>query len=118
MNRFGWMKPALVAAAAIACAVPAHADETGLDSIHAQQRERGRKKCFVDHYHYGSSSGGSTKKAAMAAGIKSWSDFTDFEYGSDWARWSMASSKSAKCTEAGPGGAWSCDLSARPCRRG
>ncbi|MET1047541.1 MAG: hypothetical protein ABWX70_12715 [Hyphomicrobium sp.] len=115
MNRFEWIKPALVAAAALACAVPVHADETGLDAIHAQQREHGRT-CFVDHYHYGSSAGLSSKKAALAAGIKSWADFTDFEYGSNWAHWGRAASKSAKCSEDGPGGKWSCDLSARPCR--
>ncbi|MFA5957860.1 hypothetical protein [Hyphomicrobium sp.] len=115
MNSFEWVKPALVAAAVLACAVPALADDSGVAIIHAQQRERG-KTCFVDHYHYGSSSGLSSKKAAMAAGIKSWADFTDFEYGSDWAHWGRASSKSAKCTEDGPKGTWSCDLSARPCR--
>jgi hypothetical protein len=118
MNRFVWMKPALAAAAVLACAVPALADETGVAAIHSQQRERGGRTCFVDHYHYGSSSGSASKKAAMAAGIKSWADFTDFEYGSDWAHWALASSKSAKCSEEGPHGTWSCDISARPCRKG
>lgn len=118
MKRFGWVTPALVAAAVFASAAPTLADETGLDAIHAQQRERGNKTCFVDHYHYGSSSGKATKKVALAAGIKSWADFTDFEYGSDWAHWAVASSKSAKCSEDGPHGPWSCDISARPCRRG
>jgi hypothetical protein len=116
MNRFDWMKTALVAAAAVfACAAPALADETGVAVIHAQQREHGRT-CFVDHFHYGSSSGLPSKKAALAVGIKSWADFTDFEYGSDWAHWGRASSKSAKCTEDGPHGTWSCDISGRPCR--
>ena len=55
MNRFDWMKPALVAAALFSCAAPALADETGVAAIHAQQRERGNKVCFDDHYHYGSS---------------------------------------------------------------
>ncbi len=116
MNRFGWMKPALVAAAVCAFAAPALADETGVAAIHAQQRESGKRTCFVDHYHYGSSSGKSSKKAALASAIQSWSDFTDFEYGSDWARWSLASSKSVSCS--GSGSSWGCDLNARPCRKG
>jgi hypothetical protein len=115
MIRFGCMRPALAVAALFACAAPALADDTGVAGIHEQRREGGRT-CFVDHYHYGSSAGLPSKKAAFAAGIKSWADFTDFEYGSDWARWSRASSKSAKCSQAGLGGSWSCDISARPCR--
>lgn len=115
MIRFGWMRPALAVATLFACAAPALADDTGVAAIHEQRREGGRT-CFVDHYHYGSSAGLSSKKAALAAGIKSWADFTDFEYGSDWARWSRAAEKSAKCSQAGIGGSWSCDLSARPCR--
>jgi len=115
MNRFAWMKPALAAAAVIACAVPAHADQTGLDAIHAQQREGGRT-CMVDHYHYGSSAGKGSKKAATAAAIQSWADFTDFEYGSDWAHWGLAASKSVNCSNSGS--SWGCDINARPCRRG
>ncbi|MBS0237454.1 MAG: hypothetical protein JSR89_03405 [Proteobacteria bacterium] len=115
MIRFGWMRPALAVAALFACAAPAFADDTGVAAIHDQRREGGRT-CFVDHYHYGSSAGQSSKKAALAVGIKSWADFTDFEYGSDWAHWGRASSKSVKCSQAGPGGSWSCDISARPCR--
>jgi hypothetical protein len=114
MNRFAWMKTALAAAAVFACAVPALADQTGLDVIHAQQREAG-KSCMVDHYHYGSSSAQASKKAAVAAAIKSWADFTDFEYGSDWAHWNLAGSKSVSCSG---GSSWSCDINARPCRKG
>jgi hypothetical protein len=115
MVRIQKMKLAVAAVVSLGCAAPAFADETGVAVIHAQQREKGRT-CFVDHYHYGSSSGKATKKLAMAAGVKSWADFTDFEYGSDWAHWGRAAAKSAKCTEDGPKGPWSCDLSARPCR--
>ncbi|MBS0235583.1 MAG: hypothetical protein JSR99_19110 [Proteobacteria bacterium] len=118
MNRFDWMKPAIVVAGILACAAPALADETGVAAIHEQQRERGGRVCFVDHYHYGSSSGQSTKKAALAAAIKSWADFTDFEYGSDWAHWGLASSKSVKCSQDGIHGPWGCDINSRPCRRG
>ena len=116
MNRFVWVKPALAAAAILACAVPALADQTGVDAIHAQQRERGNKTCMSDHYHYGSSSGKSSKKAALASAVKSWADFTDFEYGSDWAHWGLASSKSVACS--GSGSSWGCDINARPCRKG
>jgi hypothetical protein len=115
MNRFGWVKSALAAAAVLTCAVPALADQTGLDTIHAQQRERG-KLCMSDHYHYGSSSGKATKAAATSAAVASWSDFTDFEYGSDWAHWGLAASKSVACS--GSGGTWGCDINARPCRKG
>jgi hypothetical protein len=91
------------------------ADETGLAAMHEQRRERGRV-CFVDHYHYGSSAGQPSKRAAVVMAVKSWAGFTDFEYGSLWAHWSRAASKKVKCGRAGPGGAWSCDISARPCR--
>lgn len=117
MKRFEWMKPTLAAAALLACAAPALAGSTGVDVIHAQQRESGKRTCFTDHYHYGSSAGKATKKEALAAGLKSWSGFVAFEYGSDWAQWKLASSKSVKCTQEGPGGTWSCDISARPCTR-
>lgn len=115
MKRFEWMKPALVMAGMMACAAPVLAGETGADFIHAERREHGRL-CFVDHYHYGSSQGQASKKAALAVGVKSWSDFVAFEYGSDWSRWSLASSKSVKCSQEGIRGPWGCDISARPCR--
>jgi hypothetical protein len=115
MIRFEWVRPAFAAAVLFACATPALADDTGVAVIHEQRREHGNT-CFVDHYHYGSSQGLPSKKAAFAAGIKSWADFTDFEYGSDWAHWGRASSKSVKCSQVGIGGPWSCDISARPCR--
>jgi len=96
-------------------AAPAMADETGMAGIHEQRRERG-KTCFVDHYHYGSSTGQPSKRAAIVMAVKSWAGFTDFEYGSNWAHWGRAASKKVKCSQAGIGGAWSCDISARPCR--
>src|SRR5258708_1539595 len=115
MIRFEWVRPAFAAAVIFACAAPGLAEETGVAAIHEQQPGHGRT-CFVYPYHYGSSQGQPSKKAAHAVGIKSWADFTDFEYGSDWAHWGRASNKSAKCSQAGIGGSWSCDISARPCR--
>ena len=110
----GCVRFALIAAGFVALAVPAMADQTGVAAIHEQRREHGRT-CFVDHYHYGSSAGLATKRAALYAGIKSWADFTEFEYGSDWAHWRRAASKRVKCSQAGIHGPWSCDISARPC---
>lgn len=105
---------ALAGAAVLWVATPAVAQEVA--DIHEQRRERG-VVCFTDHYHYGSSSGLSSKGTAESVAIKSWADFVDFEYGPAWARWGISGSKSVKCSRAGIGGPWSCDVSARPCRR-
>jgi len=91
----------------------ARADETGLASMHAWRRERGRI-CMSDHWHYGSSGTQRSRRTARRAAIRSWQDFTDLEYGSSWARWSRAASKRMGCSRSG--GSWSCDVEARPCR--
>ncbi len=104
---------ALVAAGAILVGVaPVSADDTGFAYMHDLRREGGRT-CFTDHYHYGSGSG-ATKAAAQKAAIGSWSSFTDFEYGSDWARFSRAASKSMTC--GGGSGGVDCQIEARPCK--
>lgn len=110
MNRLS-----LVALAVLfgATAWPVMADETGFAVLHDLRREGGRN-CFLDHFHYGSSSGVRTRKAAEVEAIASWSGFVDLEYGSDWARFSRAASKSFKCEEAGSG--WGCAVEARPCK--
>jgi hypothetical protein len=90
----------------------AAADETGLASMHDLRREGGRL-CMSDHYHFGNG-GGATRGAAQNSAIRSWADFTDFEYGSDWARFSRAASKSVSCGRGGSG--WECQIQARPCR--
>jgi hypothetical protein len=95
-----------------AIAVPAFADDSGLASMHDMRREGGRL-CFLDHYHYGNGSG-STKAAATKDAIASWAGFTDFEYGSDWARYSRAASKRVTCSKSGDG--YSCQIEARPCK--
>jgi hypothetical protein len=95
------------------CAPPAAADQTGLASIHTLRREGGRL-CMADHFHYGSSGFQRSRGAAQQAAIRSWQDFTDLEYGSDWARFSRAASKGMKCS--GGSGGWTCDASGRPCR--
>jgi hypothetical protein len=91
---------------------PAFADQTGFASMHTQARVGG-KMCMTDHYHYGSGTG-STKAAAQRDAIGSWQSFTDFEYGSDWARFSKAVGKRVSCS--GSGGGFSCQVEARPCR--
>ncbi len=91
----------------------ATADQTGLASIHTLRRERGRL-CMADHWHYGSSSAHSSRRAAQRDAIHSWQDFTDLEYGSDWARFSRAASRKVGCSKSGAG--WSCNAEGRPCR--
>jgi hypothetical protein len=88
------------------------ADVTGFDAMHTQRRV-GNKVCMIDHWHYGSGSG-STKAAAQKAAIASWQSFTDFEYGSDWARFSKAAAKKVSCSSSG--GSYTCQVEARPCR--
>lgn len=111
---FKALSGAAVAAVALGslCSV-ASADDTGLAGIHDFKREKG-KVCFSDHFHYGNSAGLATKKAAEVEAIKSWSSFTDLEYGSDWAKYSKAASKSMKCSQSS--GGWGCELEARPCK--
>ena len=109
----GYIRGAIVAASVFAISAPAVAQEVA--DIHDQRRERG-VICFTDHFHYGSSSGLATKRAAEVAAIRSWADFVDFEYGGAWTSWAKSGSKSVKCSRAGAGGPWSCDVSSRPCR--
>lgn len=90
----------------------ATADVTGFDAMHTQARV-GNKMCMVDHWHYGSGSG-KTKALAQRDAIGSWQSFTDFEYGSDWARFSKAAAKKVSCSRSG--GNYSCQVEARPCR--
>ena len=96
-----------------AAAFPAMADDTGFAILHDLRREGGRT-CFLDHYHYGSSSGMPSRRTAEIDALKAWSTFVDFEYGSDWARVPRAASKSIRCENSG--GSWGCQIEARPCR--
>ncbi|HEY7669214.1 MAG TPA: hypothetical protein VH852_01120 [Hyphomicrobium sp.] len=89
------------------------ADDTGLAYSHTLRKEGGRL-CMADHWHAGSGEG-RTKAAARAAAIRSWADFTNFEYGTVWARFSLAASQATRYTKAESG--WSAAVDARPCRR-
>jgi hypothetical protein len=86
--------------------------QEGLSGLHDWVRVGG-KTCMVDHFHDGSGSG-ATKAQAMASAIRSWSDFTSWEYSARWGRYSAALSKSANCS--GTRGNYFCSVSARPCR--
>jgi hypothetical protein len=88
------------------------ADETGIAVIHAWVKV-GRKTCFTDHFHYGSGNG-PTQAHARARAINSWTWPTELEYGSSWANFHLAATKSMKCARNGAG--WTCDTQARPCR--
>jgi hypothetical protein len=103
------------AAALITFASAANAQETGLSGMHDQRVEGGRV-CMSDHFHYGSSSGQRSRRAAETAAMQSWADFTVLEYGSPWGSARTAASRGMKCSQSGSG--WSCDFEARPCRLG
>jgi hypothetical protein len=114
MSEMAVNRPRIAAAAAVMLiSCPVLADDTGLSALHALRRESGRM-CFLDHFHYGSSAGMPSERAASISAIRSWADFVDLEYGSDWARHSRAHSKSIKCKRAASG--WGCEVEARPCK--
>lgn len=106
---------AVCVAAGLAWAGPALADDTGFAAIH-DLRSEGAKTCMAEHEHYGASSGHSSRREAELGAIKDWASFTDLEYGSDWAKFSLASGKKMSCSQASAG--WTCDLVARPCKAG
>jgi hypothetical protein len=89
----------------------AFADETGFAGMHDWRKERGIM-CFADHFHGGAGKG-RTKKAARHAAIKAWRVYTATEYGTDWAYFGRAASKSTEYTREANG--WSALVQARPC---
>jgi hypothetical protein len=102
----------LALAGPLAPSVPVEAGETGVAGIHSWVKIGG-KTCLVDHYHDGSGTGAS-RASAQSAAIRSWAEFTAWEYGSSWGRYGLAVGKSMNCS--GGGGSWSCSTSARACR--
>ena len=97
--------------AATAWAAPAAAQ--ALEDLHNQRAEGGRW-CMSDHTHTSSSNGGATRAAAEREAISSWAGFTAWEYGNHWGNWRIAGSRTMICSQSG--GAWSCQVEARPCR--
>jgi hypothetical protein len=113
----GAMRKAFVCACAVALAWgisvgSAAAQEVGLAGLHTWVRAGG-KTCMLDHFHDGSGSG-ATRAQAQAAAVRSWIDFTAWEYGRRWGSFANAVSKRVSCS--GAGGSYSCSVSARPCR--
>jgi hypothetical protein len=86
-------------------------DETGIADIHSLVKV-GRKTCMLDHFHSGTGSS-PTRALAERQAIQSWIDFTAWEYGTSWGRYSIAASKKMTCDRSGD---WSCFVEARPCR--
>ena len=86
--------------------------ETGIAKIHAWAKV-GHKTCMLDHFHDGSGNG-ATRAQAERAAIRSWAEFTAWEYGNPWGRYSVAASKKVTCSQRS--GGWSCVVEARPCR--
>ncbi len=101
-----------VATAVLGMLSTASASAQGMADIHTHVRV-GNKICMADHYHYGSSSGHVSRKAAEAAAIQTYESFTAWEYGANWGRFALAESKSISCQNAG---GWGCTLEGRPCR--
>ena len=91
----------------------AAAQETGVAEIHSWVKV-GRKTCMLDHYHDGNGNG-KTRALAQKAAISSWSEFTAWEYGAPWGRYSLAAGKTMNCSQSSPG-MWNCHTQARPCR--
>lgn len=106
---------AIIAGVILSLAPAAMADDTGFADMHDMRRE-GAKTCMSDHYHHGTSSGQSSRKLAEIEAGRDWAGFTAFEYGSAWANYALAASKSVVCDQDGKG--WGCSVAARPCRRG
>ncbi|MFZ4808002.1 MAG: hypothetical protein ACOYLQ_12145 [Hyphomicrobiaceae bacterium] len=101
-----------VSLAALASTAFAAQEDVGLAGMHDLRRE-GNRLCMSDHWHYGSGGAMPNRKAAQAQAIESWSSFTAFEYGSEWANFAIAGGKTVQCSD-GPSGV-TCNVSARPC---
>jgi hypothetical protein len=106
------MVAAVAASTCVVAPVSVQAAETGMASMHSW-RKVGKKTCMVDHEHSGSGSGVNRKVAELEA-IRSWSGFTDLEYGSSWANFNNAIGKSMRC--GGGMGGVQCDVVATACR--
>jgi hypothetical protein len=89
----------------------AQAEESGLATMHTWVRVGGRT-CMADHFHSGSGSG-KTRAQAERQAIQAWVDFTAWEYGSSWGRYSLSASRRMTCER---GDSWNCTVEARPCR--
>jgi len=110
----GTMLSAVAATNSIAQSSAKPGKLTGIDNIHAQTRVGG-KVCMSDHEHVGEGNL-TSRKGAEAAAVRAWQDFTAFEYGSAWGKYTLAVGKTMNC--ASTSGRWTCNVTARPCRPG
>jgi hypothetical protein len=101
---------------AFAAAVAVSAGLASAQQMMHEEKRVGKLSCMVDHYHFGSSKGKTSKKEAEQEAVASWADFVDFEYGSAYASWKASQGKSVECSKDGSG-LWGCSISSRPCRR-
>jgi hypothetical protein len=111
MTKLGARGLVLACGVLIGATAMVQAEETGIAGIHTWVKT-GRKTCLADHFHNGSGTG-ATRPQAERAAIQSWVDFTAWEYGGSWGRYSIAASKKMTCSREE---SWSCDVEARPCR--
>jgi hypothetical protein len=102
----------LALVAILAGEASAQGAESGMASIH-QWVKVGRKTCMLDHFHDGNGTG-ATKREAERAAVVAWTEFTVWEYGTPWGRYTNAVSKKMDCSPGG--GGWTCHVQARPCR--
>jgi len=111
MMKLGVSRCAAVMAVLLGAMGAARAEETGIATIHTWVKV-GHKTCLADHFHSGNGNG-QTRVQAERQAVQSWADFTAWEYGSSWGRYSIAAAKKMNCEQSG---SWSCFLEARPCR--
>ena len=90
------------------------ADSCGNSGTWRETKREGGECCMPEHTHYGAGHG-ATKAAALASAADNWADLVDFEYGSAFSHFGLAHGKSVSCSN---GSGWTCNVEARPCRRG
>ena len=105
--------PVVLVATLIFGILPVYADNTGFINMH-QLHRYGNYLCTVSHEHTGNGTVQKNRKLAIRSAIRSWSDFTVWEYGSDWGKWRYARGKMVDCE--GRKGAIICSVIARPCK--
>ena len=109
---------ALVASLMTAGAALDASRASGLAGLH-EHVAVGNKICMGDHFHYGHTAGWKTRVLAEQSAARSWSWFTELEYGGAWADYRQAEQASMDCSESddGRGGTvWSCKSKGIPCR--
>lgn len=102
---------------AVACALPALLAPEPASAISWAKRGSDGKVCRVlvaPHMHVGIGGDARSERAARAAAVRHWRNFTIWEYGRAWGNVSLARSKSLNCAHVLIG--WRCLFVAQPCR--